>query len=242
MKHIRFLLLILALAYIATGCHKDPALTYADTDMTITHFDADFDFTTYSSFIMRDSTILKTNYLSESEIEKFYKPGGSADLTKELLREKFVSIGYTEVTDIEQADFIAVPAVVLMESTEIIYYNPGWYWGYPGYGWGYGYYKSTEYYYGWYPVYPWYPTGVPIQVSTYNGTVVYVMVDAASYLAFIEWVENNPGEDPDDSTPVLEAHWESTIEGYSTDDGEYNTERVELGTDEAFAQSPYLIK
>lgn len=242
MKHIRNIFFLLAFVFAATGCYKDPALTYEESDMTITHYNQYFDFTTYSNFIMPDSTILKTNYLSEEGREEFYEPGGTGELTRELLRDKFVSIGYNEVTDIEDADFIALPVVVLVESTEIVYYNPGWYWGYPGYGWGWGYYKSTDYYYGWYPVYPYYPVGVPVEVSTFDGTIAYVMVDAASYQAMIEWIENNPDEDFINSPIDLEAHWESVIEGSITEDAEYNQERAIRGTDEAFAQSPYLLK
>jgi len=68
------------------------------------------------------------------------------------------------------------------------------------------------------------------------------MVDVASYLAIHEWNENNPDPGPDDVSPVLEIHWQATIDGYTTDDGSYNEERAIRGTDEAFAQSPYLIK
>ncbi len=240
MKNLKILSLLLAVSLL-TACHKDPPKTYDDTDMTITYYNSGFDFSDYNSFLMPDSTVLTTNYLTESQVAKVYESGGTSEQMIELLRSRFLGLGYTEVDNVTEADFIAIPTLMLMQADETIIYNPGWWWGYPSYGWGWGYYKSTNYY-GWYPVYPWYPVGVPVTVSTYNGTVAYEMLDAASYLAVKEWNENNPNPGPDDVSPVYEINWQATIEGYSTDDGSYNQERAIRGTDEAFAQSPYLIK
>ncbi len=243
MKHFKYLLLLLAISFIAGACHKDPPKTYDDTDMTITYFNPEFDYNTYTTFIMPDSAVLKTNYLTESEVDNFYKNDGTSEKVLELLKNSFLSMGYTEVDTITEADFIALPTILMTESDDIVYYGTGWWWGYPGYGWGYGWYKkSTNYYYGWYPYYPWYPTAIPVSISTYVGTVVYEMLDAASYLEVVEWNENNPDPGPDDVSPQLKINWQAQIEGYSTDDGSYNQERAQRGTDEALAQSPYLYK
>jgi hypothetical protein len=242
MKYPKYLLLILAMAFITVSCHKDPPKTYDDTDMTVTYYNVDFSFSTYNTFVMPDSVVLTTNYLTESQINNIYKSGGTSDKALDHLRDRFVGLGYTQVDSITDANFIAVPTLMMMQQDETIWYGTGWWWGYPSYGWGWGYYKSTNYYYGWYPTYPWYPTGVPVTVSTYNGTIAYEMVDVASYLAIIEWNENNPEPGPGDVSPVLEINWQATIDGYATDDGTYNQERALRGTDEAFAQSPYLQK
>jgi len=242
MKHIKYLLLLVATVFIVTACHKDPPKTYDDTDMTATFYNTEFAFSSYNTFIMPDSTVLKTNYLSESQIDKFYDKDGTSDQALALLRQRFLDLGYQEVDTLTAADFIAVPTLTMMEYDETVTYYPGWWWGYPGYGWGWGYYKSTNYYYGWYPVYPWYPTGVPVTVSTYVGTVIYEMVDAASYLEVVEWNEANPDPPAGVEAPVMKIRWQAQIEGYSTEDGSYNQERAVRGTDEAFAQSPYLVK
>jgi len=241
MKHIKYLIPILVVAMLA-ACHKDPPKTYDDTDITVTYYNTDFDFGQYSKFVMPDSIVLKSNYLEESAVHDIYKDGATSDQTLELLKNKFLELGYTQVDSLHDADFIALPTLLMMEADETVWYGTGWWWGYPGYGWGWGYYKSTNYYYGWYPVYPWYPTGVPVTVSTYTGTVVYEMVDVESYLAILEWNIANPDPGPDDVSPVLEIHWQAQIEGYATNDGAYNHERAVRGTDEAFAQSPYLHK
>ena len=186
--------------------------------------------------------VLTSNYLEESDIEKIYAEGGTSDQALALLRDRFLELGYTEVDSLKDADFIPVPTLLMTKSDQTVYYGPGWWWGgyYPTWGWGIGIgfgFKGTSY---WYPVYPWYPPTVPVTVSTYTGTIVYEMVDAASYRSILEWNAQNPGQE--EGSPEMEINWMSQIQGYSTDDGSYNQERAVRGTDEAFAQSPYLVK
>ncbi len=242
MRNTHYLIVLLVVAFAISGCHKNPPKTYDDTDMTITYYNSDFNFGAYNTYIMPDSMILKTNYLTDAQVASLYKSGGTSDQALSLLDGRFLELGYSHADSVGNADFIAIPTLLMMKNDQTVTYNPGWWWGYPGYGWGWGYYKSTNYYYGWYPVYPWYPTGVPVTVSTYTGTIVYEMLDAESYRKVIEWNKNNPDPDPNDESPQLEINWQSQIEGYSTDDGSYDKERAVRGTDEAFAQSPYLKK
>ncbi|MEN8225659.1 MAG: DUF4136 domain-containing protein [Bacteroidota bacterium] len=244
MKSINYLLLF-AMVVLTAACHKDPPKTYDDTDMTITYYNPEFNFSSYSTFIIPDSTVLKTNYMSEGAIETFYEDGGVSDKTLELLSQSFTGLGYTRVDSLSQADFIAVPTVMMMQSDETIWYGPAWWWGYPGYGWSIGIgigFKNSEYYYGWwYPAYAWYPPGIPVSVSTYKGTIAFEILDAESYRDVADWEENHPEPpEPDDNPPQLEVHWQALIEGYATEDGQYNQERALRGVDEALAQSPYL--
>jgi hypothetical protein len=239
MKNIKYLL-ILVIALALVSCHKDPPKTYDDTDMTVTYYNTGFNFQSYTTFLMPDSMVLTSDYLEESDIDKIYEDGGTSDQALELLRDRFLGLGYTEVDSLGDADFIPVPTLLMTKSDQTVYYGAGWWWGgyYPSWGWGWGFYwKSTNY---WYPVYPWYPPTVPVTVSTYYGTIVYEMVDAASYRAIVEWNEQNPGQE--EGAPEMEINWQSMIQGYTTDDGTYNQERAVRGTDEAFAQSPYLVK
>lgn len=245
MKRIHNLSLLMVLALLAVSCHKDPPKTYDDTDMTVTYYNPDFGFGAYSTFIMPDSTVLKTN-VEDFDVEYFYREGQASDQMLSMVRDRFISLGYQEVEFLEDADFIALPTLLMVQSDQTVWYNPGWWWGYPGYGWGigigFGFAKSTDYYWGWwYPAYPWYP-GYPVAVSTYTGTVVVEMVDAASYREVLAFNELNPEPDPEDDPPQLEINWQAYIEGYATDDGEYNQERAMRGLDEAMAQSPYLNK
>ncbi len=227
---------------LLAACHKDPPKTYDDTDITITFYNTDFDFSSYDSFIIPDSTVLKTNYFTGHQITEFYKAGGTSDLTLGLARQTFSGLGYTEAASLEEADFIAVPTVIHIEDEETVIYNPGWWWGYPGYGWGISIgFKGTQYYY--YPVYPWYPTGYPVSVSTYTGALVFEVLDAESYRKVLEWEAAHPDPPgPDDNPPVYEIHWQAIVEGHTTDDGAYDNERAINGMQEAIDQSPYLRK
>ncbi len=244
MKRPLVIFMAMSLALLVS-CHKDPPKTYDDTDMTITYYNTDFNFASYTTFYLPDSASLKTNYLTESQVAKFYEADGVSDQALDLLLDRFTAMQYVLVNSVDEADFIAVPTLTLMKSDETVWYNPGWWWGYPGYGWGIGIgigFKDTEYWDWWYPWYPWYPQGYPVNVSTYTGTVIYEMLDAASYREVMEWNTNNPDPQPEDDPPQLEINWQALIEGYTTDDGAYNKDRAKLGTDEAFLQSPYLGK
>ena len=243
MKHLKYFLILAVTVLITSSCHKDPPKQYDETDMTVTFYNTDFSFSSYSNFILPDSTVLKTNIMTESEISNFYKEGGISDQTLQILEGRFTGLGYNSVDSLAQADFIALPTILMMQNDQTIWYNPGWWWGYPGYGWGWGWgWKSTSYYYWWYPPYSWYP-GYPITVSTQTGTLIFEMIDAESYRKILEWNEQNP--DPptaSDDVPALQINWQAYIEGYTTDDATYNKERALRGVEEAFNQSPYLRK
>lgn len=243
MKYTKYLFLILAVAFIAVSCHKDPPKTYDDTDMTVTNYNTEFNFSGYNTFIVPDSTVLKTNYLTDSEVTDFYKNGGTSDQILEIIRQSFLGLGYTEVDSLSHSDFIALPTILMMQSEEQVWYNPGWWWGYPGYGWGWGWgWKSTSYYNWWYPSYYWYP-GYPVTITSETGTLIFEMIDTESYYKVLEWNEQNP--DPPSATddvPSLEINWQAYIEGSVTDDGEYDNDRALRGVDEAIDQSPYLQK
>jgi len=243
MKYTKHLFLILAVAFLAMSCHKDPPKTYDDTDMTVTYYNTDFNFSSYNTFAVTDSTLLKTNFMTDDQVTSFYKDGGTSDQTVDLITQTFLELGYTQVDSLAQSDFIAVPTVLMVKSDETVWYGPAWWWGYPGYGWGWGYYKSTNYYGWWYPSYYWYPVGTPVTVSTYTGTLVFEILDTESYRKVVEWNETHPDPpEPDENPPSLEINWQAQIEGYATEDGTYNQQRALRGVQEAIDQSPYLNK
>lgn len=243
MKHLKYLIPFVLIALITSSCHKDPPKTYDDTDMTMTTYNTEFKFQDYTTFVVPDSTLLKTNYLTDAQVASIYAEGGTSDQTLDLITQSFLGLGYTQVDSLSQADFIAVPTLLMIQSDETVYYSPGWWWGYPGYGWGWGWYKSTNYYYWWYPPYYWYPPTVPVTVSTYTGTLVFEMLDAESYRKVLDWENTHPDPpEPEDNAPTYEINWQAQVQGYSTDDGSYNKERAERGVQEALEQSPYLVK
>ncbi len=227
---MKSLLFILAgIMFLLTSCYKSETVYYDQLDVTLTQYDTKFDFSSYTSFSMPDSTILKTNYLEESEIEEFYAIGGTSEKTLDILKEQFIARGYSYTSDRNTADFIASPTILMIKQTGAVYYPPGWWWGYPGYGWG-----------GWpgwgYPGYPWNP-GYVSYYSYKEGTIALEMIDGDSFRNIENWVEQ-----PTNDVPDLVIRWLASIDGYISSNGDYNAERAQRGVDEAFKQSPYLKK
>lgn len=227
------------LSLLFTSCYKEQDTTYLDDyDITLTNYDNEFDFNSYKTFMVRDSVMLYSDYLKDSEIEDFYT-SGTSDAIRAKIVEKFKSLGYTETTNIEEADFAINPMVSLMEQQGLMY---NWWWSYPGYWWWYGgwYWKSTDYYYyppywGWYPSYSYY--------SYETGSLVMEMVDGESIRTYNQWLEeNNPENVAPEDVPEILFRWTATIEGILGSTGDYNTERAVRGFNEAFDQSPYLKK
>ena len=240
MRMIKPLLILFAGAlFTMTSCYKSETVYYDELDVTQTNYEVDFNFSSYTSFAMPDSTILKSNYMTDEEIEDFYASGGSSEQTLALLRSKFESRGYAFTDSYDNADFVAVPTVLNMKYSGTVYYPPGWWWGYPGWGWGY-----PGWGWGGWPGYPWYP-GYGYSYQYKVGTIVLEMVDGASFREFLEWQEENPGlgkQSFSSDVPTLTIRWMAQIDGYIASSLEYNQERAQRGIDEAFEQSPYLKK
>ncbi len=237
MKRINPILFITGAVILALGsCIKSETVYYDELDVTLTQYDTEFNFSSYTRFAMPDSTILKSNYLKDEEIEAFYAPGGASEQTLDIQREKYESRGYVYTDSYDDADFVAVPTLLMMEYSGAVYYPPGWWWGYPGWGWGYP---------GWGWGYPWYPGyGYTYQYKT--GTIVLEMVDGDSFRTYTAWLESlaASGGQPaaDDEVPSMKIRWMATIDGYVSSNVDYNKDRAQKGIDEAFEQSPYLMK
>ncbi len=233
------LLLIGGALFMLTSCYKSETVYYDELDVTQTNYEVDFNYSSYTSFSLPDSTILKTNFMTDQEIENFYAPCDAGVKTRELLRTSFESRGYTYTDSDENSDFVAVPTILMMKVTETVYYPPGWWWGYPGYGWGY-----PGYGWGGYPGYGWGYPGGGYSYQYKVGTIVLEMVDGESFRASLEWQESNPGQGQDgaNEVPELIIRWLANIDGYLSDNQEYNEGRAKRGMDEAFEQSPYLKK
>jgi len=230
MKKLKPALVIIGVTMILlSSCYKEESVYYDQLDVTLTKYDTEFNFSSYSSFAMTDSTILKTNYLDDSDIEDFYAAGGTSEKTLETVQQKFIDLGYTVTPDMGAADFVVAPTILMVRQTTATYYPPGWWLGYPGYGWG-GYP-------GWgYPGYPWNP-GYVSYSSYKEGTIVLEMIDGDSYENLSMWFLN-----PTNESPELLIRWLATIDGYIASSADYNKERAERGINEAFEQSPYLKK
>jgi hypothetical protein len=221
---------------LTTGCYDYHEDTYLEElDITLTYYDNQTDFNAYTTFAIRDSVGLLTNYLSDDEIEDFYKPGSGSDRIRAYVKQKFTDLGYTYVENDEPFTF-AVNLTVALINSEVYVSYPGWWWGYYPY---YSYYYP--YWYPWYG-YPWYYGYYEYQ----SGTLVLEFADGQSVYDYREWAAGKTQEeienaDPDE-VPEVEMKWQALVSGVAGTSADYNSERAERGINEAFDQSPYLKK
>ena len=253
MKRITKLFLsVLTLSVVLSSCYKEETYYTEDYDLTITHYDTEFDFSTYKTFYITDSVGLISDYIKKGDDnwKEFYKRGGASVSIIKSITQHYLDLGYVQLDSItagtDSADFAVNAIMTLNEQTGYTYY-PGYWYGYPGYWggyWGWGYYKgakgnsssaSTSYYYGGY--YPWYGGGYSYTYKT--GNLMMEMADGQSVRDLIRFLQNNPTLGPADvDAPQLKYVWSAFIDGYQS--GDKNVERVINGIDEAFENSPYL--
>ncbi|NOR87201.1 MAG: DUF4136 domain-containing protein [Bacteroidales bacterium] len=231
---------MLLLGLSLTSCYKATEdATLEEYDITLTYYDPGFDFQTYQTFVVRDSVMLVSDYLTDEEKANFYREGTSDDIRSKIVNG-LLDLGYTQVSEDNNPDMMINPIVTLVKEVGVTYY-PGWWWGYGGYWGWYGgwYYKSTSYY-------PYYGGYYPYWGASYytykTGTLIVEMADGNSVREYRDWLEEN-GEDGDPNTaPKIEFNWTAHIEGLMASNSNYNVSRAEQGISEAFAQSPYLKK
>lgn len=121
---------------LLTACFPGGFDTYEESDIVITDYNIEFDFSSISTYYMPDLI--------------FYPDEDNPDRSKDrfILNELdlgFEEIGYTRVDTItlNNTPDIVVTVLVIQDENTTIYnnpWNPDWSipnWGYPGYGWGY---------------------------------------------------------------------------------------------------------
>jgi len=225
---------LVVITFFMASCYEYHDDTYLDElDITITYYDTNYNFQNTNTFAIRDSVGIISDYLSDSEIDAFYRSGGGNDQIKELVRANLIALGYTEVADDENFDLGVNLFIAAVENTEYYYY-----------GWWYGYYPYYDWYYGgWYPYYgyPWYPVSYTYQ----KGTLLMELADGESIRAYREWADDKSdweieNADPDE-VPDIMFVWQALVSGVAGSEKSYNKERTERGINEAFDQSPYLI-
>ena len=106
---------MMLVAILFTSCYKpEEDLAIDDYDMTLTYYDTEFDFNTYQTFVIRDSVLLISDYLTDKEKEEFYT-NGTSDKIRAKISSELTTLGYTETDDEDKADFLMNPTVTLME-------------------------------------------------------------------------------------------------------------------------------
>jgi hypothetical protein len=152
-KFLRGLFLV-GFAWLMWGCYPGGAEYYDDYDVVYTNYDKEHTFTGHKNYAIADK-IVKITGNSASEKPPEYVSAIYATPMLERMKTNMNAMGYTLVTDINNADVALMPAAV--EVTNVTYWYDWWY----GY-WGW---------YGWY--YPY-----PITYSYKSGSLFMNLVDA----------------------------------------------------------------
>jgi hypothetical protein len=199
--------------YFLYGCYPKGPEYYSDLDLTVTDYDADYNFGAQKSYWMADTVEYITN-IEDDEIDK--------DLVEALLSKVASNLegrGYQRLSDddIDNADFAITVSVIASKNSGV-----GWVPGppiYPGWGWGPGWG-------GYYPPY-W---GGYYSYSYTTGSVI------------INWWDPQEAPAPtsiadEDQQPI---HWLATFNGLVSSSEDNNATRVGASIDQAFAQSTYI--
>lgn len=220
MKMRRILLIMTALLALA-ACRKEPDMTETDGKYLVyTSYDADTDFSAYSTFIVADSMFVmnsgNSGYVSEDDDSE----------VREILdayRDEMTALGYTEVQTKADAD-LGIQVSYLEQMHQSVDFVPGpyWWWDYPGYwspGWWGGYYGG------------WAPYSYPVSYSWSTHSFLTEMVDLTPLT----------GDEEADSEVRLSVVWNSYLDG-SLVSGYRIMDNLKESIGQSFAQSPQLAK
>lgn len=210
---------------IMHGCYpNDDALSYSETDITLTGYYDSVDFTKLKTYYLPDTVFpVRDDTTDKTPVE-------NSDLILSQIETNMTSYGYTRVyfdEGVEEPDLMMAVAAISTTTVTVGW----WYPYYPGWGWGWGWYKKaprdTNYWYGYPGYYPpgWGWGGVPYYSSYTTGTILMEM--------------SNPNDHRlVDGDTVVPMYWAGGVNGVLSSGS--NTTRITDGIDQAFEQSPYL--
>lgn len=218
MKRLLFLLLTGLFAQLLISCYPEGADKVEDMDVAITNYDKNANFADFSTFSMPDSIVYFVNKANELSGDHQFD-----SVILALVSKNFTDRGYTKIegSETNKPDFLVT--VSAFSNVNYYYVNDNWndYWGwYPGWDW-----------YGWNwpngifsPYYPWWPVSV---YSYRSGSIVIEMFDTQN-------VNTTSGK-----LPVI---WTGIADGILSGSSASIQNRAEKEINQAFKQSPYLMK
>ncbi len=213
-KYVNYLLFT-ALIPLLYSCYPGGTEYYNETDVVITQYDDQFDFSSNKRYFMYDSINHITEEDKEDEVDRSYD-----DDILEKIAAHMATAGYSR-TEGDMGDSILIASsdvLIAVIATSTQYSGVGYIPGGGGWGWGGGYYPG----YPWYPGYGW---GYPYAYSYSTGSLFIEMVDLKNV---------------DHEEEIIPISWQATINGLLSGDKANMEWRVDRGIDQSFAQSPYL--
>ncbi len=223
MRTFRFTpwILIIAIPVYIISCYPDGPSSPEDMDIVGTSYDKDFDFGAATSFSLPDTIV---HIDPNGEQDSLGRDFDSLIISK--VRAHMISNGYKE----EPLDTLNPADVVLLisamsSSNSGLFFDPAWMWGYWGWwpGWG-GYPGAPAWGPGWGMGFP---VGVPIYIDYSTGTLFITMLDP---------------ENTDVVEQTIAAPWLAAINSLLSGSSQDSERRITESIDQAFKQSPYLVK
>ncbi|MBN3583090.1 DUF4136 domain-containing protein [Algoriphagus aestuarii] len=213
-KLIYQLLFLVTLSFSSLSCKPDGAEYVDELDIVYTNYDAGFDFNSVGTYALPDKIVKITDQFIDGNPgdEPEYLDPVYASAILASIRGNMNAAGYTEVSKDSNPDLIILPSVT--QTDQLFFYYDWWYWNwfYPGWGPGWGW---------------WYPGYYPPQVSRVRtGTLMMQMTTL-----------ENQGDV--DKIPVV---WTGVVNGLLEGSATSISNRVNESINQAFDQSPYLVK
>lgn len=198
------------------SCEKEPSLdNVQDQVVTYTQYDKNANFTDASTFFVADQILL----IGKTKDVQYLDDADAIPIITEVVK-MMNSRGYTQVSNIDDADL-----GIQMSYVKDTYYftttnYPYWWMGYPGY-WSPGFWGG---YWDWY--YPY------VNVFSYsNGSLLTDMVNLQDDTSATTGAQ-----------PKLPVVWQSYSVGLLGRSEQINVNKMVESVKQAFAQSPYIQK
>jgi hypothetical protein len=136
-------LFFVGIIFLMVSCYPSEPMSYEDTDLVYTDYNATFDFASKGTYSIPDKIVKITGNLVEGDNPEFVsEPYNTQILNK--IQSNMTALGWTKVDDPANADLALFPAV--WTNTTIVYYYDYWCWYYYYYcGWGWYYPSATSY-------------------------------------------------------------------------------------------------
>lgn len=185
-----------------------------DSDVILTLFDTDHDFSSVATYFMPDSVVREPGAGEPEDGDDTVRAFDEAIL--EEVEAQFAALGYRRIEEpLEGAPDGVV--LVSVSTTDRSVWEPGcWYCGWDWYPWG------PDWGWSWGPGYaPGYPDGSGVGIRT-DGTLVVTLLDPIT-----------PGTE-------LQVWWVGSANGLLSSDSGADLARVQRSIGQMFVQSPYL--
>jgi hypothetical protein len=214
-------ILISAIPVLIISCYPGGPSTPEEKDIVGTSYDKEFNFGAVVTFSLPDTIVHMVTGNEQDSIGRDYD-----NLIFNRVRDQMITLGYIErpVDTLNPADVVLL--ISAMSTTNSgLYFDTAWWWGYWGWWPGWGGHPGAPV---WGPGWGYgFPVGVPIYINYTSGTLFITMIDPA----------NSDVEEKTIAVPWLAA-LNSLLSGGSQD----KEQRITDNIDQAFKQSPYLVK